>query len=139
MILHAIKTKAVAALQSEKISLFEGVKADIAQGATLCHWNYSDVRFDFCRRNVYPYRVIKTIIIIKTMNIIRPIIIILKSIKQLLPYEVPLLLLKSIKIIIIVQTVSSTGIQNRPEKIERITKGISNLIIIDETRNLNSS
>ena len=80
MILHAIKTKAVAALQSEKISLFEGVKADIALGATLCHWNYSDVRFDFCRRNVYPYRVFKTIIIIK------PITIILTSLKLSLPY-----------------------------------------------------
>ena len=132
MILHAIKTKAVAALQSEKISLFEGVKADIAQGATLCHWNYSDVRFDFCRRNVYPYRAIKTIIIIKPMIIIRPIIIILTSLKQL-PYEVRLILFKSTQIIIQIQTVSSTSIQNRPDKIERI------LIIIDEIGNLNSS
>ena len=138
MILHAIKTKAVAALQSEKISLFEGVKADIAQGATLCHWNYSDVRFDFCRRNVYPYRAIKTIIIIKPMIIIRPIIIILTSLKQL-PHQFPFLLLKSIKIIIKILTVSSTSIQNRPDKFERITKGISILIIIDEIGNLNSS
>ena len=132
MILNAIKAKAVATLQSKKISLFEGVKADIALGATLCHWNYYDVRFDFCRRNVYPYRVIKTIIIIKPMIIIRPIIIILTSLKQL-PYEVRLILFKSTQIIIQIQTVSSTSIQNRPDKIERI------LIIIDEIGNLNSS
>jgi hypothetical protein len=57
----------VAALQSEEIRLVEGIKADIALGTPFCHWNYSDIRFNLCRRNGWPYRVVKLKIFISKL------------------------------------------------------------------------